>query len=112
MYPCVRKSIRMRYNTNMGGVFEYLASVIVFINNVIIPFLVALAIIFFIINVFRFFILGGASDTERGKGKRLVIHGTLALVFVLVFWGIVALLVGTLDLGGVERPCPDIFGQD
>jgi len=64
-----------------GGGFEtLLVSILKFSNNILIPFIL------------------GASDDQKEKGKNLAIYSVLAFVLVIVFWGIINLIVGTLGL--------------
>jgi len=76
----------------------YLTSILAFLNSVILPFLIALAFLFFIINVTRYFIIGGGSEESQQKAKTLAFWGILAFVLIVSLWGIVNLLVSGLGL--------------
>jgi Type IV secretion system pilin len=85
----------------------FIASFLVFSNNVLIPFLLGIAFLFFIFNVIRFFVAGGSNEDGRTNAKNLAIYGVLAFVIIVVFWGIVNLLAGSLGFAGKNLPTPD-----
>jgi len=77
-----------------------------------VPFLFGLAFLFFVVNAIRFFVLGGASQEGRDKAKSLVIYSVIALVILLIFWGIVNIIAGSLGLGGCDAPASDYVIKD
>jgi len=88
----------------------YIATFISFLNGVVVPFMLGMAFLVFVINVFRFFILGGANPESQEKAKQLAIYGVGAFVFIIIFWGVVGLLTssfGLLQLGERESRCSD-----
>jgi predicted PurR-regulated permease PerM len=86
------------------GLEQYIIALVTFINNIFIPFLLGLAFLFFVINAFRFFIVGGANADSKEKARSLAVYGVLAFVLIIVFWGIVNLLTGSLGLSGQGLP--------
>lgn len=84
--------------------------IIDFINGTVIYLLFALAFIFFLWGVFKYFILGGASDETREEGKKFIVWGIVALAVMVSVWGLVNLLVDTFGFGGAARPCLPTFG--
>jgi len=78
-----------------------------FISSVLIPFLFGIAFLFFVINVFQYFIIGGANEEGQKKAKSLVIYSLAAFIFLLIFYGLVNLLVGATGLGDETAPTPD-----
>lgn len=92
-----------------AGVGGFLSNVLLFINEIILPFLFTLAFLFFIINAVRYFIVEGASEDGQKKAQRLAIWGIAALVFISVLWGIVNLLTGGLGFDDTRAACPDYF---
>ena len=80
----------------------FLPNLVTFISTTIIPFLFGMAFLFFVINVFRFFILGGANEEGREKAKYLAIYSISAFVFLIIFWGIINLLSSSLGL--IDQP--------
>lgn len=84
----------------MNSLQEFIIGVSTFINNVLLPFLFALALLFFIYNAFRFFIFESDDTDGREKAKRMALYGILAFVFLVSIWGIVNMLVNGLGIGG------------
>lgn len=80
-----------------------------FINNSVIPLILAIAFISFIFNVFRFFILGGTNEESQSKARQLAVWGILAFVVILSLWGLVNFFVNGFGFNNVEVVCPDYF---
>lgn len=78
-----------------------------FFSYTVIPFLFGIAFLFFVINAFRYFILGGSDEKAREKAKSLAIYGIAAFVFLTIFFGIVNLLSESIGLQGYDSPIPD-----
>ena len=89
------------------GFHSYVESVITFINNVIIPFLLGLAFLFFAINAIRYFVLEGGTDDGRSKAKALALYSVMAFVVIIIFWGMLSVLVKGTGLGGHAVPASD-----
>ena len=84
-----------------GGAFgTLLANIIGFSNGVLIPFILGIGFLVFVWGMFRFFILGGANDEEKDKGKSLMVYATLGFVLIIIFWGVINLLSDSTGLGG------------
>ena len=77
-----------------GKVDDFFNNVGTFINNVLIPLLFAFALLFFIYGMFRYFILGGANDDDREKGKKVMIWSIVGFVLAVSIWGIVNIISG------------------
>jgi len=84
----------------------------VFINIVLLPFLIGIAFLIFVINVVRYFILESNNPEGREKAKNVAYYSIIAFVFIIIFWGIVNILAGSLGLGGGPPPCPDYLWDD
>lgn len=80
-----------------------------FLNSTVVPFLFALAFLFFVVNVARYFIIGGDKEDERKKARLLALWGIVAFVIMVSIWGIVNLVVDGLgiDFQAQQPPCPD-----
>ncbi len=83
---------------------QYSGEIIGFINSFLVPALMAIAFITFLYGVYKYFILGAASDTERAEGRQFVLWGIIGLVVIFSVWGLVFLVSGTLYL--VPRGAP------
>lgn len=77
------------------------------LGEVVFPVLITLAVLFFLINVVRYFIIGGANEESQQKAKTLALWGIIAFVIISGFWGIVAILNRTFDLDGIRSIIPD-----
>ena len=71
---------------------------LIFLNDLIVPFLLAIAGLIFIWNAVRYFIFEGASDEGQTKAKSLMLWSIIAFVIMVSMWGIVNLLVEGLGL--------------
>lgn len=77
------------------------------LNDVVLPAIVAIAFLFFIWNAFRYFILGGANPEDQEKARTLAVWGVAAFVVMSALWGIVNIIVGTLDFDNNTPIQPD-----
>jgi hypothetical protein len=87
----------------------FLTSILTFLNTIILPFLIALAFLFFIWNATRYFIIGGGSEESQQKAKILAFWGIAAFVLIVSLWGIVNLIVGGLGFGTSTVIFPDYY---
>ena len=87
----------------------YLVLIMLFINNVILPLLFSIALLFFLINAARYFVFGGADSGSQEKARLMALYGIGAFVFLVSIWGIVNMLVSGLDLRNTAADCPDYF---
>ena len=83
-----------------GPLGDLLANILVFANDVLIPFIIGIGFLFFVWGMFRYFILGGADEEQRAKGRSLLIHATLGFVMIIIFVGIVNMLASSIGLEG------------
>jgi len=88
----------------------YLSDILIFINGVIIPFILGIAFLLFVWGMFQYFIAGGANEDARENGKNLLIYAILGFVIILVFWGIINLLAGATGLEGETLDATQIPG--
>ena len=80
-----------------------LKGIVGFANNTLIPFLVGIAFLIFVINVFRYFILNGENEEGQENAKNLAVYSVAAFVFLLIFWGIVNILSTSSGLEGCKQ---------
>lgn len=88
----------------------YKTSIIGIINNLVAPVLLAIAFIFFLFGVYRYFILGATNDTERATGRQFILWGIIGFVVIFSLWGLVAIVRSTFGLtaGGGAPPYPTL----
>ena len=72
---------------------------IIGVVNSAIPLLYALAFLFFLYGIVRYFFLEGGSDEGREKGKKILLYGLIGLTLLFAVWGVVNLLVSTVLYG-------------
>lgn len=70
------------------------------INNILVPVLFAVAFIVFLWGAFNAFILGANDEDKKGEGKNLMLYGLIGFFVMVSIWGLVNILVGTVDFGG------------
>lgn len=92
-----------------SNIQSYIALFGGFLSNIFLPFLFSLAFLFFLYNIARYFIFGGASEDDRKKAKRAAIYGVAAFVFLVIIWSIVNLLISGLKLTDSTTICNDYF---
>jgi hypothetical protein len=68
------------------------------ITNVAVPVIFALAFIVFIWGVFKYFIAGGHDEEKRKSGRELMMYGIIGFFVMVSVWGLVNILVGSVDL--------------
>jgi len=90
-----------------ASIQNLLISFLSFINGILIPFLIALAFLFFLWNIFRYFILESASEEGRKKAKQYALYSIAAFVLIVIFWGIVNVIVEGLDIDRLDPITPD-----
>ncbi|KKR70174.1 MAG: hypothetical protein UU13_C0012G0020 [Candidatus Nomurabacteria bacterium GW2011_GWB1_40_7] len=74
------------------------------INDSVIPLIFALAMVFFVWGVVKFFIINAGEEAKRAEGKQYMIWGIVALAVMLSIWGLVAVLGTTFNLNTTILP--------
>jgi len=64
---------------------------------------IAVAVILFIIGVVRF-IANADNESERAKGRSLIIWGIIILFVMVAVWGLVLILQNTIGIQNAARP--------
>jgi heme/copper-type cytochrome/quinol oxidase subunit 2 len=84
-----------------GGEFgDLLADILIFINNIVIPFIIGIGFLAFVWGMFKFFILGGADEEKKEQGKSLMVWATVGFVLIIIFFGVINLLTESTGLSG------------
>lgn len=89
-----------------GTVQAYLRDITAFANTIV-PFLFAVAFLFFVWNTARYFIIQSESEEGRERAKRFALYSLAAFAILFSFWGIVNLLITMLGIGGAAPIQPD-----
>jgi len=85
----------------MGGatLITYITAVTAAIEVFLLPVLFALATLFFLVGIFRYFIVPSASNEEA---RRYIVWGLVGLVSLFIFWGIINLILEILGIDGIS----------
>lgn len=89
----------------------FLVAAALFLQNIFLPFLFSLAFIYFLINLARYFVVEGDNEGSHAKARSQAVYGIAAFVFLFALWGIVAMVVSGLQIGGYRPSCPDFISQ-
>jgi predicted PurR-regulated permease PerM len=95
-------------NTYVQGTLpNIIASIITFINNVLVPFVFALAFAIFLFGVFKYFFVNGVKDPKaRGEGRNFILWSVIAFAVLVSVWGLVNLVKGTFNLNNNQPGLP------
>lgn len=75
------------------------------INDILVPALMAIALLVFLWGVFKYFILNHDSDEERATGRQFILWGIIGFAVIVSVWGLVNLVLGVFGLDPTEtRP--------
>ena len=78
------------------------------ILDFLIPFLITLALVFFLWGLALFILKAGE---EKEKGRDIMIYGIIALFVMVSIWGLVRVLNNTFNVGaGGGAPIPGVGG--
>lgn len=92
-----------------GSINNFFSNVVQFINNVLVPLVFAIAFLFFIWGVFKYFIMGGGDEGKREEGKQLMIYSIAGFVLMVSVWGIVNVISDGLGFDDEQiRTIPDV----
>jgi predicted PurR-regulated permease PerM len=91
---------------------SYLSGILDFLGNAVVPVLLAVAILIFLWNITRYFIIGGANEESQEKARSLAIWGILAFVIIIAVWGIVNIVTETFGISGGSDPIPPDYMRE
>ena len=77
------------------------------LQNTVLPVIMTIAVLFFLVNVIRYFIVGGGSEESQQSARRLAVWGIMAFVIIGALWGFVAVVNNVFDLDRVRSVVPD-----
>ena len=92
------QGIGIANSADAGPFQDLLENILIFSNDVLIPFILGIGFLVLVWGIFKYFIFGGANEEAKEQGKSLVIYATLGFVLIIVFWGIVNLLANSTGL--------------
>ncbi len=89
---------------NLSAITPYSNGIINLVNAVLVPVLFAIAFLYFIYGVYKYFILGAESDTERATGRTFVLWSLIGFAVILSVWGLVNVLTQTFNIPTGGQP--------
>jgi hypothetical protein len=92
----------------MAGVGTFVSNIMLFMNNILVPFVFAFAFLVFIWGMFKAFILGGSDEAAQSQGKSLMLYALIGFVVMISLWGIVNLLVSSFGFGSAVPTLPTL----
>jgi NADH:ubiquinone oxidoreductase subunit 2 (subunit N) len=69
-----------------------------FINTIAVPVLFAIAFFVFVYGIFSYFILSRGDEEKQQTGRSLMIYGLIGFFLMVSVWGLVNILIGTVNL--------------
>lgn len=88
---------------SFGDVDNFINDAARFINNTLIPILLAVSFLIFLWGLVQFFLVAGDDNSDaKKKGKNLIIWGVFAFVIIVSIWGIVALISNGLNFRNTD----------
>lgn len=79
-----------------------------FINKYLIPFVFALAILYFIYGIVTY-VIQADNDAKRTEGRKFMIYGIIALFVMVSVWGLVNILNTTFGTANVIPQLPTTY---
>lgn len=89
------------------GIQRFIYNILDFVNDTLVPFMFAIAFVYFIWNLANLFIFSRDSEKAREEGSRNALYGILAFVVIISLWGIVNLFVVGLGFNQENALVPD-----
>lgn len=83
---------------DVSGLSSLGTTIIVFINAVLVPLLIAVAFILFLYGVANAYIFNGANEEKRAEGHRFILWSIIGFVVIFSLWGFVNLIIDSLNL--------------
>ncbi|MDO8566635.1 MAG: pilin [bacterium] len=101
--------------SNSGGINinvlrPYSESIIGIINTILVPVLIAIAFITFLWGIFKYFIWGAESESDKADGRKFAMWGIIGFVILFSLWALVNIVSGTLGLQTNNSPRPPTIG--
>lgn len=79
---------------------SFIISIQGFINDILIPLVFAVALLFFLYGIFNYFIVGQNQVDKKSEGKSYIIWSITGFVIMVSIWGIVAILASVIPSSG------------
>ena len=77
------------------------------IGDLIIKLAIAFAILWIVVSVVRYLIVGADDEEARKKGEQSILYGVIGFFVILSIWGLVSLLTNSFRFVNNEKPSFD-----
>ena len=95
---------------NLDPVLSYSIGITQIINWVLIPVLMAIALVTFFWGIFKYFIWGAENESDKVEGRKFAMWGIIGFVIIFSVWALVGIVRNTLDLNNSKSPKPPTIG--
>jgi hypothetical protein len=93
----------------LTGVRTFIANIMDFINDIVVPAIFAIAFLVFLWGMFQTFILGGSDEDKQKEGRSLMMYSIAGFVIMVSLWGIVNLVANGFGFNGQDiQNIPDL----
>ncbi len=77
------------------------------IGDLIIKLAIAFAVLWIVVSVVRYLIVGADDEEARKKGGQSILYGVIGFFVILSIWGLVSLLTNSFRFTTTQRPSFD-----
>ena len=74
------------------------------IGDLIIKIAISIAVLWIIVSVVKYLVLGADDEEARKKGGQSILYGVIGLFVILSIWGLVFLLTNSFKFGQTAQP--------
>jgi hypothetical protein len=83
---------------------QIVGNIVIIVSTGLIPLLYALAIIYLMYGIVRYFFIEGGEEGQQ-KGRKSIMYGLIGIVVIFAVWGLVNILLTTLNsVAGTTSP--------
>lgn len=112
VFACVPLVASAQFTAGGTGVLgSFGLDLLNFIEDILIPFLLAVALALFIYGAFVYLILSGGDEESREAGRRYMLWGIIAFVVIVSIWGITELIASGLGFD-TRQDIDDLIPND
>jgi len=81
---------------NLTVIRSYTDSILFIVNFVLVPILMAVALLTFFWGIYNYFILGADKGPDLEKGRQFILWGIIGFAVIASVWGLVWIVSATL----------------
>lgn len=91
---------------DLRAIQGYSNNIIGLVFYIFVPTVIAIAFLTFLWGIYKYFILGADSDSERETGRQFALWGIIGFAVIVSVWGLVWMVIYTLGVGPTAAPPP------